>query len=144
MKFGDFFLMGMGGVFVVFFMMMYFVTTGAEYGHAEGDVLGNISLGDYNRTIEDAQDTAETFENIFNQKNIILSAGYLVIQGIPSATKTAYHGTIDSVKLIFTGTGYVFGVPAIIVALGIAMSILVIIFIITNWDWIRGIVPGLS
>lgn len=142
MNLKSFILMGIGSVLVVFMLLSWFYQTGLNYGINENDSIGNISLADYQDSLESAQETAETFQDIFNTESITVTAFNLIVKGVPSAAKTTFRWSIDSVHLVLVGAGKIFATPAFAITLGVIMALLIVMFIITNWDWIRGIKPG--
>jgi hypothetical protein len=141
-KVQDFLILSVGSVLVIFMLLSFFYHGGEEYGIEESDNYGNISLSDYKKSLESAEDTAETLQEVFEKDSAVEGGLSLIFKGLPSAGKTIFRWTIDSVKLVLVGAKKVFATPAFTIALGVLMAILILIFIITNWDWIRGIVPG--
>lgn len=142
MKIQNFIWMGVGSVLVVFMFLSWFYQTGTDYGIYENESIGNISLSDYQDSLESAQETAETLQEVFNTESITVTAFNLIVKGIPSAAKTTFRWSIDSVHLVLVGATKVFATPAFAITLGVLISVLIVIFIIVNWDWIRGVVTG--
>jgi hypothetical protein len=142
MKISDFVLMGIGSVLVIFMLLSFFYNGGQHYGMDESKNYGNISLADYNDSLRSAEQTAESLRASFEAENPIIASFNLVFKSLPSAGKTIFRWSVDSVHLVLIGATKVLAVPAFTIALGIIMAVLILIFIITNWDWIRGIIPG--
>jgi hypothetical protein len=143
MKVSDYYVIGITGTIIVFFCLSWFIMTGnTYYGLSQQKLGGNISLNEYNATIQSSIDTANAFEAIFNSNNIIVGAFTLIIKGLPSAAQTFFRGTIASMRLTFSGILIIFATSAIVIFIGIGMSIIVIKLITSLWDWIRGTVPG--
>lgn len=142
MKVQDFLIFGVGSVFVIFMLLSFFYQGGKDYGIQESDNYGNISLADYKASLDSAEDTAETLQEVFEKDSAVEGGLSLIFKGLPSAGKTLFRWSIDSIKLVLVGAKKVFATPAFTIALGVLMAILIVIFIITNWDWIRGIVSG--
>lgn len=142
MKLTNYILMGVGSVLIVFMMLSWFYQTGTHYGFDESDNIGNISIADYQDSLDSAQETSETLQDVFNTESITVTAFNLIVKGIPSAAKTTFRWSIDSVNLVFVSAGKIFATPAFATALGVLMAVIIVIFIITNWDWIRGVKPG--
>jgi len=142
MKIQNFILMGIGSVLVVFMLLSWFYQTGTNYGIYENESIGNLSLSDYQDSLDSAQETAETLQEVFNTESITVTAFNLIVKGIPSAAKTTFRWSIDSVHLVLVGAGKIFATPAFAISFGIFMAVLIVIFIISNWDWIRGVNPG--
>jgi len=138
----DYLLLGVGSVLVVFMLLSFFYQGGQEYGFDESDNYGNISIGDYKESLESAEETANTIQEVFEKDNPVIGTMDLVFKGLPSAAKTLWRWSVDSFKLVLVGAKQVFSTPAFAIALGVIMSILLITFIISNWDWIRGIISG--
>jgi len=142
MKVTDFLILGVGSVLVIFMLLSFFYQGGKNYGIDESDNYGNISLSDYKTSLESAEETATTLQEVFEKDSAVEGGLSLIFKGLPSAGKTLFRWTIDSLKLVLVGAKKVLATPAVAIALGVLMSMLILIFIITNWDWIRGIVSG--
>lgn len=142
MKLKDVFITAISGVFVVFLLLLFFYHTGESYGFSEDDNIGNISIHDFEDTINSAEETATTMESIFNSKSITITTFNLIVRGLPSAGKTFYRTVIDSMKLLLIGTKKIFSTHAITILIGVITTIVMVILIIMLWDWIRGIKPG--
>lgn len=142
MKITDFILMGIGSVFVIFMLLSFFYNGGTNYGMDESKNYGNISLADYNKSLQSAEQTSKSLQKSFEAENPIVATFNLVFKALPSAGKTIFRWSIDSIKLVLVGATKVLASPAFAIAFGILMAVLIVIFIITNWDWIRGIVAG--
>jgi len=142
MKVINYFIMGLGSIFVVFMLLTFFYDIGSNYGYSESDNIGNISTSDFQESIESAEDTANTLQEVFESESIVVTTYNLIVKGIPSVAKTIFRGSIDSIKLVLIGSKKVFGARAFTISLGLLIAALVVILIITNWDWIRSIKPG--
>ena len=142
MKVTDYLLLGVGSVLIVFMLLSFFYQGGKSYGFDESDNYGNISINDYKKSLESAESTANTLQQVFENDNPVIGAVDLVFKGLPSAAKTIFRWSVDSFKLVLVGAKEVFATTAFSIALGVLMAILIIMFIISNWDWIRGIVTG--
>lgn len=142
MKVSDFLILSVGSVLVIFMLLSFFYQGGESYGISESDNYGNVSLGDYKTSLENAEDTADTLQEVFEKDSAVEGGLSLIFKGLPSAGKTLFRWSIDSIKLVLVAAKKVLAVQAVSIALGVLMAVLILIFIITNWDWIRGIVSG--
>jgi hypothetical protein len=142
MKVKDFLILSIGSVLVVFMLLSFFYEGGQHYGMDESNNYGNISLAEFKDSLDSAQETSETLQEVFESDSTTVTAFNLVIKGLPSAGKTIFRWSIDSVKLVLVGASKVLATPAFLTAFGVLMALFIIILIITNWDWIRGVKPG--
>jgi hypothetical protein len=142
MKVSDFIYMGIGSVLVIFMLLTFFYNEGSHYGMDESKNYGNISLADYNKSLKSAQQTSESLRKSFETENPIIASFNLVFKALPSAGKTIFRWSVDSIHLVLVGATKVLATEAFGIAFGVLMAVLIVIFIITNWDWIRGLIPG--
>jgi hypothetical protein len=138
MNIKDYLIFSLGGVFVVFMFLSFYYDVGANYSISE-DNSANISLDDYKNTLDSTKETSKTLEEIFESESIVITTYNLIVKGLPSAGKTIYRGTADSVGLTFKGGRRIFSTPAFQIAFTFVMAIILIILILMFWDWIRGI-----
>lgn len=142
MKVKDFLILSVGGVLVTFMLLSFFYEGGKDYGFKESDSYGEVSLSDFKKSLESAEETSKILEDVFESDSTTVTAFNLIVKGLPSAGKTMFRWSVASVKLVLIGAKNTLATPAFSIAFGVLISLLLLILIITNWDWIRGVKPG--